>query len=118
MCDDNEDCGNGMAHLMAKLHGPGVARECDRFLAHMRDVIPDFAQEVNRELLLIVFSAGRSAMLAYLHRQNDTLSEAANAITAIMLADYATERGLDVEQLSANLDRSQQRDKQPQEATQ
>lgn len=112
MCNDNEECaGDGIdpaTKLLATLHGPGVERALARFLAHMRGVLPEFAQGIDDSVLLVVFCAGRTDSLRYVTRHTESLSEASNAMTAIVLARYAEEHNMDIDQLNANLDQFQQ----------
>ena len=105
VCGDDDDAGSGVSKTLAMLHGPGMERSMDRFIEHMRQVIPDFAVGVDRQVLLVVFSAGRTDVLKYVLQHTDTLCDASNVMTAMVLANYSERRGLDVDTMNANLDR-------------
>src|SRR5262245_53947366 len=106
MCDDNEECGTSAAQTMAMLLAPGVASEMDRFLAHIRCVLPEFAREVDDNVLLVVYAAGRTNAAHYMARHDEIVREACDHQTAMFLTAWAEEHGLEVDDLNANLERA------------
>lgn len=117
--DANED-DDAVACILANLHSGGVDRELRGFIAHMRHVIPTFAEDVDHALLRIVFCAGREAALRYQRDHSAHLAEAGTRITAMALADFSEKHNIDPAEMNANLDRynerKAQREGQPQGA--
>ena len=92
-----------VAKVMAGMTGPQVERAMDRFIEHIRGAIPEFAQGIDRDVLLALWCGARLEAMESVIRQQRIHTECARMQTAMCLSAYATAQGLDVEQIKAGM---------------